>query len=196
MPRLQRKSFDRPDQVRSFPHGRIEVIDLDETSLGRFHMEPGWRWSTDVGPSAGPTSCQLRHVGYVISGRLHVTMADGTELEIGPGDAYEIPPGHDGRIVSEEPWDTIEFTSARSFAVGAETLGEQSLATILFTDIVDSTATLSRLGDAAWRELLLEHNDRLRREIDRSRGREVGTTGVGSWHCTTAPVGRSAALRR
>ena len=179
MPRLQRRSFSSPDQVRRFEHGRIDVIQLDETAIGRFVFEPGWRWSHDVRPLVGGDSCQNRHVGYVISGHLHVQMTDGTELDIVAGDAYEIPPSHDAWVVGDELWDTVEFTSARIFAVPADAADERVLATILFTDIVDSTATLARMGDAAWRRVLLEHNDRVRQVIDLYRGREIGTTGDG-----------------
>lgn len=179
MPRLQRRSFSSPDQVRSFDHGRIDVIQLDETAIGRFVFQPGWRWSKDVGPVVGTDRCQNRHVGYVMSGQLHVVMDDGTELDILPGDAYEIPPGHDAWVVGDGTWDTVEFTSARNFAIPADAADERVLATILFTDIVDSTATLARIGDAAWRRLLLEHNDRVRGVIDQYRGREIGTTGDG-----------------
>ena len=179
MPRLQRKSFATPDEVRPFEHGRIDVVHLDESALARLVYEPGWRWSTDVAPLIGGTSCQNRHLGYVISGRLHVMLDDGTELELRANDAYEIPPGHDGWVVGDEPWDVIEFASARVYGVRPDATAERTLATILFTDIVDSTATLERVGDAAWRTLLLDHNDRMRAELDLFRGREITTTGDG-----------------
>lgn len=179
MPRLQRKSFAQPDSVRSFPNGRLDVVNLDETAVGRFVCLPGWRWSEAIKPIAGTESCQLRHLGYAISGTLHARMDDGAELEIHANDAYEIPPGHDAWVVGDEPWDSVEFTSSRAYAAPSEDLGERTLATILFTDIVDSTATLVRLGDAAWRRVLLEHNDRMRMMLDRHRGREIGTTGDG-----------------
>src|SRR5262245_47588765 len=98
MPRLQRKNFATPDEVRSFPHGRMNVVRLDEVPAGRFVFQPGWVWSKDVAPISGTRSCQHRHVGYTISGKLHVHMEDGTELVIGPGEAYEIPPGHDAWV--------------------------------------------------------------------------------------------------
>src|SRR6185436_16225662 len=119
-----------------------------------------------------------RHVGYVISGVLHVQMDDGTELEIHVGDAFEIPPGHDAWVVGDEVFDTVEFTSAAVFGLMPDE-NESTLATVLFTDIVDSTAMLSQVGDAAWRRLLLQHNQLMRAELDRFRGREVGTTGDG-----------------
>jgi class 3 adenylate cyclase len=179
VPRLQRKSFGSPDQVRSFSLGRIDIVNLDETTVGRFVWEPGWRWSKVVAPVVRTPSCQNRHVGYVMSGHLHVVMDDGIEMDVVAGDAYEIPPGHDAWVVGDVPWETVEFASARSFGVGPEADDERTLATILFTDIVDSTQTLGRLGDATWQRVLLDHNERLRSELDRLRGREVVTTGDG-----------------
>ena len=178
MPRLQRKSFSGPDVVRTFPFGHVDIVNLDETSVARFQWEPGWRWSKDVKPVVQTPSCQNRHVGYVISGSLHVAMDDGTEMDIRAGDAFEIPPGHDAWVVGDDVWDTVEFTSAAMFGVTPDE-NESVLATILFTDIVDSTATLSRIGDAAWRRLLHQHNQVMRVELDRYRGREMGTTGDG-----------------
>jgi len=178
MPRLQRKSFSTPDQVRRFEHGRLELVELDETTVGRFVHQPGWRWSTDVQPIVGTRSCQNRHVGFVISGSLHVTMDDGTELLIREGDAYEIPPGHDASA-GEDGFDSVEFASSRTFAVSPGDEAERVLATILFTDIVGSTTLLEERGDAMWRRLLLEHNARIRAELDRFRGREIITTGDG-----------------
>ncbi|MBI5505154.1 MAG: hypothetical protein HY899_10165 [Deltaproteobacteria bacterium] len=106
-------------------------------------------------------------------------MDDGTEMVIQPGDAYEIPPGHDAWVEGEQAWDSVEFTSARTFAMSPQELGERTLATILFSDIVDSTAKLATLGDRAWAELLEEHNARVRTAIDQFRGREMATLGDG-----------------
>jgi class 3 adenylate cyclase len=179
VPRLQRKSFTTPDSVRTFPTGRIDVVTLDEVAVGRFVLQPGWRWSKDVAPITGTRSCQHRHLGYTISGSLEVRMDDGTRLVIGPGEAYEIPPGHDAWVVGDEPWDSVEFTSAHAFGLSPEELGERVLATIVFSDIVASTALLERVGDHAWAELVREHNVRIRAAIDRHRGREIDAAGDG-----------------
>jgi class 3 adenylate cyclase len=179
MPHLQRKGFGTPDQVRAFPFGRLNVVSLGEVAIGRFIFQPGWRWSKDVAPIRGTRLCQLRHLGYTISGSLHVRMDDGTELTIGPDDAYEIPPGHDAWVVGEVPWDSVEFTSAHSYGLSPHELGERVLATILFTDIVGSTTLVERLGDRVWADLLREHNVRIRTAIDRFRGREIDAAGDG-----------------
>ena len=156
MPRLQRKSFENPDQVRTFATGHLNVVTLDEVAVGRFVFRPGWRWSKDVGPISGTRSCGHRHLGYTIAGSLHVRLEDGTELTIRPGDAYEIPPGHDAWVVGDVPWDSVEFTSAHAYGLSPYDLGERVLATIVFTDIVGSTPTLQRVGDHEWARLLRE----------------------------------------
>jgi len=179
MPRLQRKSFATPDEVRTFPTGHVDIILLDEIAIGRFALQPGWRWSKDIAPTVRTRSCQLRHVGYAMSGSLRVTMDDGTELVIEAGDGYEIPPGHDVLVIGDEPWDSVEFASAHTFGLAPEELGERVLATVIFSDIVGSTAALEQLGDHAWAGVLQEHNVRIRAAIDRFRGREVTSTGDG-----------------
>ena len=178
MPRLQRKSLSSPDQVRPFTFGHVDVVNLDETAVARFTWDPGWRWSKDVKPVVKTTSCENRHVGYVVTGVLHVVMDDGTELEIHPGDAYEIPPGHDAWVAGDETFNAVEFASAAIFGVLPDE-DESTLATVLFTDIVDSTARLSQIGDAAWRRVVVAHNQVMRKALDRFRGREMGTTGDG-----------------
>jgi class 3 adenylate cyclase len=177
MPRPQAKNFRSPDQTRRFPNGRIDNISHNETTIGRFRLEPGWLWSRDVGPIAGTRTCQIHHQGVVLGGRLRVESDSGEVCEFGIDDVYDIPPGHDASVVGDEPFEAIEFASARIFAAPAD--GDRVLAAMLYTDIVDSTAHLRRLGDSAWRELLLEHNNQVRQELNRFRGREIQTTGDG-----------------
>ena len=179
MPRLQTRRFATPDEVRTFAHGRAEVLLLDETAIGRATYEPGWRWTTDMPGIAGTATCQLHHLGYSISGGMHVVMDDGQEIDIDGQSVYEIPAGHDAWVVGDAPWVTVEWTSARTFGVAPEGPGERVLATVLFTDIVDSTVTMERIGDTAWRELLASHNRLLRGELNAFRGREIATTGDG-----------------
>ena len=155
------------------------MVSLDEIPVCHFVFEPGWNWTRDVGPIAGTKSCQHRHVGYTISGRLAVRMDDGTTLTIGPGEAYEIPPGHVAWVDGDAAWESVEFTSGHSYAKSPEDLGTSVSATILFSDICDSTATLERVGDTEWSRIVREHNERIRAVIDRFRGREMATLGDG-----------------
>ena len=176
MPRPQSRNFRDPHEVRHFPKGQIETVTHHETTVGRFVLEPGWRWSRDVAPIAGTRSCQVHHVGVVLKGTLHLKTDAGETFEFVEGDVYDIPPGHDA-WVGEERYEAIEFAGARIFAAPAD--GERVLAAMLVTDIVDSTLHLKRLGDSHWRELLMGHNHQTRIEINRFRGREIQTTGDG-----------------
>jgi len=161
MARLQKKALTAPEEIRRYPNGRIELTLLDEAVFAHGVNEPGWRWSRDVRPIVGTDWCENRHLGITRSGRLHVVLVDGSELTIGPDEAYEIPPGHDAWVEGDEPWDAYEFTSGgRTFALPPDE-EDRRLATLLFTDIVDSTGHLERLGDRRWREVLLTHNGRL-----------------------------------
>jgi hypothetical protein len=105
------KGFDSPDETRTPDKTRIEVVRLGGTTAARMAMDPGWKWSECIKPIAGTESCQARHVGVVQSGRLHVTHEDGTELDLGPGDAYVIEPGHDAWVLGDEQFVGFEFES-------------------------------------------------------------------------------------
>ena len=175
---LARKSLNQPETVRRFPHGHIGSVALGESEIGRWEFQPGWHWANDVKPIVGTDSCQNRHVGVCVTGILHVRLDDGTELEIGPDDAYEIPPGHDGWVVGDQPFVTYEWTSSRVFARSPDE-DDAIVVTMLFTDIVGSTATLERIGDKAWHDLLVEHNAAMREQIAHHRGREFDTSGDG-----------------
>src|SRR5438477_2602517 len=177
--RLQRQRFSEARDVRTIPRGRIDVVELDDTVVGRMTYEPGWRWSVDIQPIAGTDTCQYHHLGVTLSGRLRVQMPDGTELEIGPGDVFEIPPGHDAWVVGDEPWVSVDFEAMRTYGKQREARDERILASIVFTDIVDSTRHADELGAERWRDLVGEHNRKAAGAIDRHRGRLVKTTGNG-----------------
>ena len=112
MATVQSKSLDQPDENRPIEKGTVEVVELDVGTLIRTTFEPGWRWSECVKPIVGGDSCQVDHFGYCISGRLHVEMNDGDELDVGPGDAVRIPPGHDAWVVGDEPYVGVDFTGS------------------------------------------------------------------------------------
>ena len=179
MPRLQRRSFIDSEEIRRFPNGEVRLVTLDDIVFGEFVLQPGWRWSEHVRPIAGTAECQHRHVGYVVRGQLHVTMNDGATMDLVAGDTYEIPPGHDAWVVGDETYHGVEFSGARTFARSPFEIGGGVIATLLFTDIVGSTAKLAQVGDTRWRAMLLEHNSAMRAELERHRGRELKTTGDG-----------------
>src|SRR5262245_38186736 len=178
MPRLQAKTFDDATDVRELPKGHARLVTLDETTVGIATWEPGWRWSTHLRPLVGTTSCPVHHLGYAMSGWMRFEADDGQVLDVGPHSVYEVPAGHDAQVIGDEPFVTVEWTSARVIGVGS-VAGPRVLATVLFSDIVDSTATLARVGDDAWHGILAEHNRRLRDAFNVYRGREVDTTGDG-----------------
>ncbi len=112
---LASKNFGGADDVRSFDKGRMEVITLGGATVGRATFEPGWKWSECLKPVAGTDTCEVAHLGYVVSGRMHVVMDDGTEADAGPGELVEIAPGHDAWIVGDEPCVFLDFQGASNY---------------------------------------------------------------------------------
>jgi class 3 adenylate cyclase/quercetin dioxygenase-like cupin family protein len=185
---LRRKRFDRPDEVRVVEKARVELVELGELAVGRAIFEPGWRWSDHVKPIVGTESCQVHHIGFVVSGHLHVEMTEGASLEVVAGDAFEIPPGHDAWVVGDEPWVSVDWADRRLFAKSPNEISDRIFATLVFTDLSGSTETLTRVGDAQWRLLLAEHNQAVRTEIERFGGREAKTTGDGFFVLFDSPA--------
>ena len=176
---MQRKLLSTPDEVRPFTHGRAEIWELGDAVIGKQVFEPGWRWSNDLKPVALTDNCEYHHLGIVMSGRLRFSTPDGLEMEVGPGMIFEVQPGHDAVVVGDEACVVYDFAGMRTFARPLVGSGQRVLATILCTDVVDSTATATRIGNAAWRDLIAEQTSATRRELDRYRGREAATTGDG-----------------
>ena len=116
MPSAEWKDFASPDEVRTFPHGRIELLHIGGGTVGRMTLEPGWRWSTDVKPIAGTEWCEAPHFQYVVSGRLHVRMKDGAEFDLGPGTVSHLPAGHDAWVVGDEPVVGVDWHGATNWA--------------------------------------------------------------------------------
>jgi mannose-6-phosphate isomerase-like protein (cupin superfamily) len=112
----QAKTHDQSEETRSFEHGRVDLVEIAGSKVGRTTLEPGWRWSTSVKPIVGTDSCQVAHVGYAISGHLHVVMDDGTEVDIRAGEVYELPPGHDAWVDGNETFRGVEFESLARYA--------------------------------------------------------------------------------
>ena len=179
MARFQHKRFDQPDEVRPFPLGSTEIFELDDFVIGKMTMEPGWRWTTDVRPIAGTERCMYHHLGYCLSGTLNVEYEDGSTGVVNAGDMFEMPPGHEAWVEGDEPWVAVDFRGARSYARPTAAGADRILATVLFTDIVNSTEQLRAMGDAAWRDVVGQHNEMTKFELDRYRGRLIKQTGDG-----------------
>jgi hypothetical protein len=108
---VEKRNFDSPNETRTPDKTKIDVVQLGGSTIARNTFQPGWRWSECIKPMVDTNSCQAHHVGTAISGRLHVLHADGSEAEIGPGDAYVIEPDHDASVVGDEPFVAFEFDS-------------------------------------------------------------------------------------
>ena len=111
-------SLNTPEETRKFEDGKgiLELVNLNDRPVGRATFEPGWQWSKHVKPIAGTDSCQAPHLGYCVSGRMHVVMDDGQEMDVGPGDFSIIPPGHDAFIVGDEPCVMIDWQGFADYA--------------------------------------------------------------------------------
>ena len=176
--RPQSQSLDAPDERRELPGIQLDFVRVGDLFASRSITQPGWRWSTHIGPIAGTGSCQVAHRGVVLSGHMRVEMDSGETIDLVPGLVHIVPAGHDAVVIGDEPVVMIDI-STTSVEFGRPTAGERVLATLLFTDIVGSTALVERLGDQRWKRLVADH-DRLTAEvIDRYRGRVVQTTGDG-----------------
>lgn len=114
---LEVKNFDSPDETRPFEgKGRADVVTVAGRTVGRGTFEPGWRWSVNLKPIAGTDSCQVSHLGYVLSGQMRVFMDDGSEGLASPGDVCAIPPGHDAEVVGDEPCVMLDFGEFGDYA--------------------------------------------------------------------------------
>ncbi len=107
---MQKKNLGAPDEVHHYGRITKENVALHGIEVHRVIFNVGARWSTDLKPHAGTESCELPHVAYIQSGRLHVVMQDGAEDEFGPDDIMMLPPGHDAWVVGSEPCIFIEFS--------------------------------------------------------------------------------------
>jgi class 3 adenylate cyclase len=176
--RVERTSFDRPDETRRFPHGIGAFVAVGSLAIGRAVLEPGWRWSADIKPAVGTELCELHHLHVLIAGRIAFQTQGGDLQEFRPNDVMDIPPGHDAWVVGDETVVLLDI-SGNVGDFGLRTSQARAVATMLMTDIVGSTATAAQLGDAAWKQRLEEHNRAVRNQLERFRGREVNTTGDG-----------------
>jgi quercetin dioxygenase-like cupin family protein len=110
------KRFEKPDETRVFEKGKFELIEIGGMTVGRATYEPGWKWSEHVGKAMGATSCQVEHVGMVVSGVATAAMDDGRVIEMHPGDVFYIPSGHDSWVVGSEPYVSLHFMGAGDYA--------------------------------------------------------------------------------
>lgn len=158
---------------------RSEIITFGGLTISHDTHDAGWRWSTHVKPVVKTESCQVRHIGLILRGTLHVLLDDGVEFEVGPLELMDIPAGHDAWVVGDEPTETLGWSGGKTWLAPVTTLGERVLATLFLADIVDSTGTAGRLGETAWGEALADFQFRTRETIAAYRGRVVDFAGDG-----------------
>ena len=120
MASIETKNMDTPDETRSPDKTNVGVVHLGNATVARLTVQPGWRWSECIKPVVGTESCQAAHLGYAVSGTIHIAHNDGATTDIGPGDAYRIDPGHDAWVVGNVPFVALEFESktAETYAKG------------------------------------------------------------------------------
>jgi quercetin dioxygenase-like cupin family protein len=118
MANAEHKKFGSPDETRTFPKGKVELLNIGGGVVGKLTLEPGWRWSEHVKPIAGTEWCEAPHFQYHAAGRIRVKMEDGSEFEAGPGEVTALPKGHDAWVVGNEPVVLIDFHGASKYAQG------------------------------------------------------------------------------
>ena len=158
MVKLQRRPFGEPDSVREVPFGHLETYDMGEIRIGRSILQPGWRWSESIKPITRTELCEYHHIGVCLSGRMRIQTREGAELTVDAGQFYEIPAGHEAWVEGDEPYINIEWQPSVAFGEAQGGDFDRIVATLLVTDIVNSTARALELGDGAWRDLLAQHD--------------------------------------
>jgi quercetin dioxygenase-like cupin family protein len=113
---VERQDFAAPEEARPFPRGRLELVSIGGSQIGRLTLEPGWRWSEHVRPIAGTQWCEAPHLQYHVAGTLRIRTAEGQEFEAGPGAVTSLPAGHDAWVVGDVPVVVIDWYGASDYA--------------------------------------------------------------------------------
>jgi class 3 adenylate cyclase len=204
MSRVEVRDLGEPEAVVSNPLGATYQVRLAQTVISRHVLQPGWSWEEHGQPLVGTRSCELYHRGVVLSGRMGIRTDEGEELIIGPNHVFDLPPGHVTWVEGDDELVMVDWAGGAGFDPPPGG-GVRVLATILFTDIVDSTVRARDAGDASWRRTVAMHDDVVRSVLAGFGGREVETAGdsflvvfdtaEGAIRCGLALVGALAAIR-
>jgi class 3 adenylate cyclase len=170
------RDLGEPEAVVNYPLGATYQVRLAGTVVSRHVLQPGWSWEADAQQLVGTGSCELYHRGVVLSGRMGVRTDDGAEVVIGPNQVFDLPPGHVTWVDGDEALVMVDWAGGAGLDTQPGS-GARVMATILFTDIVDSTVQARREGDAAWKRTLAMHEDVIRAVLVRFGGRAVETAG-------------------
>ncbi len=176
MSRVEVRDLGEPEAVVSHPLGATYQVRLAQTVISRHILQPGWSWEEHAQPSVGTSSCELYHRGVVLSGRMGIRTDEGEELIIGPNQVFDLPPGHVTWVEGEDVLEMVDWAGGAGFdpQPGGEA---RAMATILFTDIVDSTVLAREAGDASWKRTVAMHEDVVRSVLAGFAGREIQTAG-------------------
>jgi len=176
MSRVEVRDLGEPEAVVSHPLGATYQVRLAQTVVSRHVLQPGWSWEVHARPSVGTPSCELYHRGVVLNGRMGVRTDEGEELIVGPNQVFDLPPGHVTWVEGNEELVMVDWAGGAGFDPQP---GQDArvMATILFTDIVDSTALARAAGDASWKRTVSMHDDVIRSVLAGFKGREVETAG-------------------
>lgn len=114
--KAEMKSFTKPDEVRTFPKGKLELVNIGGAVVGRATFEPGWKWSTSLQPLVKTKSCEAPHFQYHVSGTIKILMDNGTEFVCKAGDVSLLPEGHDAWVIGDEPVVIVDFQGMLDYA--------------------------------------------------------------------------------
>jgi class 3 adenylate cyclase len=170
------RDLGKPEAIVSDPLGTSSQVHLANTVITRHVLQPGWSWEEHAQPKVGTASCELYHRGVVLSGRMGIRTDEGEELIVGPNHVFDLAPGHVTWVEGDEELVMVDWAGGAGFDPqwGGET---RVSATILFTDIVESTARASEVGDTSWKRTVSMHDDVVRSVLTGFGGREVETAG-------------------
>jgi class 3 adenylate cyclase len=176
MTSVEVRDLGKPEAVVSYPLGTSSQVRLAQTVITRHVLQPGWSWEEHAKPLVGTASCELYHRGVVLSGRMGIRTDEGEELIVEPNEVFDLPPGHVTWVEGDEELVMVDWAGGAGFDTqpGRET---RVSATILFTDIVESTARASEAGDTSWKRTVAMHDDVVRSVLAGFDGREVETAG-------------------
>jgi class 3 adenylate cyclase len=170
------RDLGTPEAVVTYPLGATYQVRLAGTVVSRHVLQPGWSWEAHAKQQVGTASCELYHRGVVMSGRMGIRTDDGEEVVIGPNQVFDLPPGHVTWVEGDEELVMVDWAGGAGFDPQPGD-GARVMATILFTDIVDSTVHARQEGDAAWKRTVTMQEDIVRTVLVRFGGREVETAG-------------------
>jgi class 3 adenylate cyclase len=170
------RDLDEPEAVVDNPLALSNQVRLAGTVVTRHVLQPGWSWEEHGQPVAGTATCELYHRGVVLRGRMGIRTDEGEEVVVGPNQVFDLPPGHVTWVEGDEELVMVDWAGGAGFDA-PPTTSARVMATILFTDIVDSTVHASKKGDAAWKRTAAMHEDIVRTVLVRFGGREIETAG-------------------